>query len=186
VTDFQRALLELAYANYPGTFLTTVRSMLPETKNARIYAMCAVYILQSEQEAKELSFLEEKTKARLLEDPHNPILEQLHFQVKSHHSGFKSNDLHNLFNKDFLPGNVLMFSFQRKNRNYPGLVIVRDAAGNFIEARWSFIFCPATCKKLFWFAGLFNKLAIHQKGFSGWMGLILLPVVLSALQQISS
>jgi len=34
--------------------------------------------------------------------------------------------------KSYLPGKVLLFSFQRKNRNYPGIVMLRDRNGNFI------------------------------------------------------
>jgi hypothetical protein len=46
---------------------------------------------------------------------------------------FKQVNLEYLLHKNYLPGHVLLFSFQRKNRNYPGLVLVRDAAGNFMK-----------------------------------------------------
>jgi hypothetical protein len=35
-------------------------------------------------------------------------------------------------NKTFLPNNVVLFSFQRKNRDYPGMVVIRDTNGNFV------------------------------------------------------
>ncbi|MEO7800797.1 MAG: hypothetical protein ABIR81_02295, partial [Ginsengibacter sp.] len=38
-----------------------------------------------------------------------------------------------LLNKQFLPGQIVMYSFQRKNRDYPGVVIVRNAAGQFVR-----------------------------------------------------
>lgn len=38
-----------------------------------------------------------------------------------------------LFDKRFLSGNVVLYSIQRKNRNFPGIVIVRDTAGKFIK-----------------------------------------------------
>jgi hypothetical protein len=40
--------------------------------------------------------------------------------------------LKDFFNKNYLAGQTLVFSLQRKNRNYPGIVIVRDSMGNFI------------------------------------------------------
>jgi hypothetical protein len=122
--------------------------LLLETKDSKIFAMCAVYILHSQQGVKELSFLQEKTKAKLVEDPNNPILEQLLFHIKSYHQEFKTIKLHSLFSKDFLPGNVLMFSLQRKNRNYPGLVIIRDAAGNFIKEDGQLFFVPQLARSL--------------------------------------
>jgi hypothetical protein len=40
--------------------------------------------------------------------------------------------LSEILSKNFLPNQIVMFSFQRKNRDYPGMVLIRNAAGNFI------------------------------------------------------
>jgi len=40
--------------------------------------------------------------------------------------------LKEVLNKNFLPGQIVMYSFQRKDRDYPGLVLIRNAEGNFI------------------------------------------------------
>jgi hypothetical protein len=46
---------------------------------------------------------------------------------------FSTQDaLKEIFSKNFLPGQEVMYSIQRKNRDYPGMVIIRNAAGNFI------------------------------------------------------
>ena len=37
-----------------------------------------------------------------------------------------------MFEKDFLNGNTVMYSIQRKDRNYAGIVLIRDKNGNFI------------------------------------------------------
>lgn len=37
-----------------------------------------------------------------------------------------------IFSKNFLPNQVVMFSIQRKNRDYPGMVILRKADGSFV------------------------------------------------------
>ncbi|MEO7768215.1 MAG: hypothetical protein ABIS01_12340, partial [Ferruginibacter sp.] len=34
---------------------------------------------------------------------------------------------------DFLHNHTILFSFQRKNRNYPGLALIRDSTGSFIK-----------------------------------------------------
>jgi hypothetical protein len=41
--------------------------------------------------------------------------------------------LADLLNKSFLQNEIVMFSFQRRNRNYPGLAMVRGKDGNFIK-----------------------------------------------------
>jgi hypothetical protein len=130
---FQRALLELLYGNYPGKFYQPVKLLLMQTGNAKIFAMCAVYILNSDHAAADVNFLSVKTKQLLALQPDHPILQQLLYQVENFNLPFKSVSLEGLLKKDYLPGHVLVFSFQRKNRNYPGIVMVRDAQGNFIK-----------------------------------------------------
>jgi hypothetical protein len=41
---------------------------------------------------------------------------------------------------NFLPGHTILYSFQRKNRNYPGLAMIRDSSGNFIQDDYGNIF----------------------------------------------
>jgi hypothetical protein len=42
--------------------------------------------------------------------------------------------------KDYLPGQVLLVSFQRKNRDFPGIVLVRDSSGRFMKDSTGIIF----------------------------------------------
>jgi hypothetical protein len=42
-------------------------------------------------------------------------------------------NISDLFSSDFLKGNTAVYSIQRKNRNYTGIVLVRDKQGNFIK-----------------------------------------------------
>jgi len=131
--SFQRSLLELGYANYPGIFFTQVRGLLPVTADAKIFAMCAVYILKSEHAADELGFLKEMNSQKLSADKGNAILEQLQYQIDNYGKDVNTPSIHTFLQKNYLPGNVLLFSFQRKNRDFPGLVMVRDESGNFIK-----------------------------------------------------
>jgi hypothetical protein len=41
--------------------------------------------------------------------------------------------LKEVLNKSFLPHQIVMYSFQRKNRDYPGMVLIRNAEGNFVK-----------------------------------------------------
>ncbi len=131
--NFQRATLELLYGNYPGKYYQQVKLLLMQTSNAKIFAMCAVYILNSSRAAEDVNFLAVKTKQQLVNDPDNPILQQLLYQVEQFAKPAPAFAIDALLQKNYLPGHVVIFSFQRKNRNYPGLVMVRDAQGNFIK-----------------------------------------------------
>jgi hypothetical protein len=131
--NFQRAALELLYGNYPGKYYTAVKLLLMQTNSAKIFAMCAVYILNSDHADEDVNFLTVKAKQQLALQPGNPILEQLLYQLEHFKKPVKPLSFGALLKRDFLPGKVLVFSFQRNNRNYPGLVMVRDARGNFIK-----------------------------------------------------
>ncbi len=131
--NFQRAALELLYSNYAGKYYQPVKLLLMQTGNAKIFAMCAAYILNSQYAAADVNFLSVKTKQQLALQPDNPILQQLLYQVEDFNKPITTPDINGFLKKSYLPGHVLVFSFQRKNRNYPGIVMVRDAHGNFIK-----------------------------------------------------
>jgi hypothetical protein len=129
---FQRAALELLYCNYPGKYYDPVKFLLMQTSNPKIFAMCAVYILNSPKAADDINFLAVKTKQQLVAAPENPILQQLLHQLENFQKPFTKPGIESLLSKNYLKGHTIVYSFQRKNRDYPGLVMVRDARGDFI------------------------------------------------------
>lgn len=129
---FQRATLELLHANYPGKYYTAVKLLLMQTNDPKIFAMCAVYILTTDHASTDISFLQVKTQQLRETYPNNAILHQLQNQLLQYNKPFIKPAIELLLAKNYLPGQVVVFSFQRKNRNYPGLVMVRDVNGNFI------------------------------------------------------
>ena len=130
---FQRSLLELAYTNYPDKFYRDVKLLMMQTDDPKIFAMCAAYILKSSKGLEDANFLSVTTKQRLKLAPDNPILQQLLYHIDHFKSSPPFPEIHGFLKKDYLAGNVLMISFQRKNRDYPGLVMVRARDGNFIR-----------------------------------------------------
>jgi hypothetical protein len=132
-TDFQRAILEMIYSIYKNEFYTQVKILLLQTNDAKIFAMCASYILQSNHGTEDANFLSIKTKQQIQKDADNPILQQLLYQLDNYGKALQVPGINAFFQKNYLPGQVLVFSFQRKNRDYPGLVMVRDKDGNFIK-----------------------------------------------------
>ncbi|MEP6712528.1 MAG: hypothetical protein ABJA37_08940, partial [Ferruginibacter sp.] len=139
--SFQRALLELNYGNYKNEFYQQVKFLLLQTENSKIFAMCAAYILQSSHGKEDANFLSVKTKQQIQKDNNNPILLQLLYQLDNYGKMVQVPDLKALLQKNYLPGQVLLFSFQRKNRDYPGIVMVRDRNGNFIKDSTGEYFC---------------------------------------------
>ncbi|MEO5891037.1 MAG: hypothetical protein ABIQ31_12330 [Ferruginibacter sp.] len=131
--DFQRALLELAYASFRGRFTKQVTALLNNTKEAKIFAMGAEYLLLNNSLAAAGINLENKKKQLVKSEKDEAIVGQLLYSVQ-HRPGPTKNVLFAaITNRGFLKNRTILYSFQRKNRNFPGLALIRDSAGNFIK-----------------------------------------------------
>lgn len=137
--NFQQALLEMLYAGRQTQFVKPVTQLLMNTTNAKIFAICAEYLLLADTSKKTIAMVSGAgiNKMQSLTDDKEKVIMAEFFRhldkvVKKQPYPDKQL-LKPLFNKHYLSGKVVVYSLQRKNRNYPGLVIVRDTAGNFLK-----------------------------------------------------
>ncbi|MEO6707688.1 MAG: hypothetical protein ABIN04_17760, partial [Ginsengibacter sp.] len=134
--SFQRALLEVAYTNYSGHFLAQTQSLLNQTSDPKIFAMCSEYLLQHKKDPA----LKKNISQKLFEKFGNsvythPILYMLYHRLEAPKPNTVPSIkevLNGILDKNFLPGQIVMYSFQRQNRDYAGMVLIRNAKGNFI------------------------------------------------------
>jgi hypothetical protein len=133
--SFQRALLELAFTNYPGKFFIQTRDLLNKTSDPKIFAMCAEYLIQENKDDSLKNILSKKLIERFSDTAYkNPLLFMLQTRLASNPINRYSTHevLKEIVSKNFLPNQIVMYSFQRKNRDYPGMVLIRNANGNFV------------------------------------------------------
>jgi hypothetical protein len=128
--EFQRGLLELIYGMYPQTFHREVEALLEQTDHSKVFAMAAHYLLLQPRAGMRETLMERVT-ARMRSLQGNPWLEQLLYHLRD--EPVRIPDASSFLQRDYLPGQVLVISIQRKNRDYPGLAIVRNRAGEFIK-----------------------------------------------------
>jgi hypothetical protein len=99
--------------------------------------MCAEYLLQQKNDQLIVNTIKESLDTKFAEQGIlNPVLYmlQVHISEQKKNGTFLSKNLfEKLFSNKFLPGETVMYSIQRKNRDYPGLVIIRQKNGNFIS-----------------------------------------------------
>jgi hypothetical protein len=139
--EFQRALMELVYTNYTNEFKSNVNNLFLNTTNAKVFAMCAEYLLRADKSRANIDkigtvvykkdpgeFDNEEMASNIQYELLWPIMQLA--EKESDKVKLKPADL---LNKNFLKNNIVVYSIQRKNRNYPGLVMVRDKDGNFIR-----------------------------------------------------
>jgi hypothetical protein len=133
--DFQRALLGMSFAMYPAAFSKEIIALMNAVISDRVFAMSAEYIAAAQPAA--IQGLKTKTAQRRLNDDENAILKILSYRL-DHYAGKNIlPPVKEMLHQSFFKNAVVVYSFQRKNRNYPGIAILRDTAGNFVKALYT-------------------------------------------------
>jgi hypothetical protein len=142
--SFQQALLNLAYTNYADEFEQPVTDLLNETKDTKTFALCAEYLLQNDPSEKTREWLAHQLEIHneldTLTKNDSSIAYMLGLRLQQQNKINIRSLLPQLLSDKFLPQNIVVFSFQRKNRDYPGITIVRDKDGNFLKDEYGDIF----------------------------------------------
>ena len=133
-TAFQRSILQLVYSLYPKEFVTPVLAMVKLTNDPKLFAMCSEYLFLNNQAATYKPILLKRMEE--MQQQAGAATEIPFFTVllnKLSGTAPKRPPVADLLKPDFLPGEMVVYSFQRKNRNYPGLVMVRGRDGKMIR-----------------------------------------------------
>ena len=128
---YKRALLELVFTNYPFEFTKEVTQLMYKAENDKIFAMCAEYLLKAKPELKSAVAGILLKKLTLNKDA--AILTELNCRMNDVSGKNRLPDVKTLLHHPFFENATAVYSFQRSNRNYPGLVVVKDSAGNFVK-----------------------------------------------------
>ena len=145
-TDFQRSLLEMLYAGQRIGYTKSINYLLTHTNDVKVFSAAAAYLLMADTTYKNRNFLQiiiDKNKKICLNFADSALIPALENDIKLARKKQNYPDeqmLKSLFNKTYLQGNVVVYSLQRKDRNYPGLTIVKDTAGNFMLDSTSTLF----------------------------------------------
>ena len=155
--------MELAYANYPANFIAQTNDLLDKTSDSKIFSLCAEYILRLDHDISKCRQLEQLTKNKFESSYEQDSIVSLLLMRLSEflHPApplINSKFFTDIFSKNFLPGQIIMYSFQRKNRDYPGLVIIRNKQGSFIRDSNGLVFnLPQLARSIYESAFLFKQ-----------------------------
>ena len=131
--SYQRALLELIFSSYPNQFVRQVSTLLNNCDDAKVFAMAVAYRIQNNLPPFVDSKMENKISQLIKNKKDEAIVKQLLYGINAPTSQQKKLPISDIISPRFLKKQTVLFSFQRKNRNYPGLALIRDTAGNFIK-----------------------------------------------------
>ncbi|MDQ2863788.1 MAG: hypothetical protein M3R50_09120 [Bacteroidota bacterium] len=142
--DFQKRLLELVYSNYPGTFALQAEKLMGITTDPNVFALCAEYLFQQKKDSTFINSITQLINKKFGDQGIiDPVLYMLQVHISetvSRGTFLSKKSLEKLFSKRFLPAQTVMYSIQRKNRDYPGILVVRNRDGNFITDSSGIIF----------------------------------------------
>lgn len=123
----QRNLMELVYGLYPTQFETAAARMLSTTTHPKVFAQAAAYLHR----------LNPKWVPRILQQMNGrfagaaDLMDALKFYLNQPAAQTPIPDLDSLFRHQQVHGFKVVYSFQRQNRDYPGLAVVQQPDGCF-------------------------------------------------------
>ncbi|HET9056516.1 MAG TPA: hypothetical protein VFN30_06695 [Chitinophagaceae bacterium] len=128
----RQALLEATYAVYPTQFQSAIKKLALKEKDPRLFAMEILYLQRSNPTQNK--YLQNLLKKRFKDYYKNDLLvETRNWLQKKLMPGNKLPSLIALFRHQQKHGYKIIYSFQRWNRDYPGLAIVQNADGSFAK-----------------------------------------------------
>ena len=133
--EFQRSLLELCYVNFPLQFKAEVYHFFINTTAAKNFAIALEYLYQSDKNNLVNLLFASSTKGATIDSSKKSkaILNAIATRFNSSPDKNFNTKIKALFTHDYLLSNTVVYSIQRKNRNYLGIVVVKDKDGNFIK-----------------------------------------------------
>jgi len=130
---FVRGIIEAAYTLYPKEFEKEVATLLRETTNEKNFAMCAVYLTRISKDYNTLISM--SMPGRFSNWATHPILRTLYFYISKDYKQILKDrpPLKDLIQNPFWKERPVIFSFQRENRDYPGLAVIKNEKGEFVK-----------------------------------------------------
>jgi hypothetical protein len=127
--DTRRALLEAVYAVAPERYRREEAGLLEKEWDPHLFALCAVYLYRADSSVGAADALKIKLAERFPGYDTVPVLHELVGWLGYHPP--EVPDMGELLG--WARGIKMIYSFQRRDRDYPGLAIVQNADGRFVR-----------------------------------------------------
>lgn len=130
---FQRALMEVIYTLYQSEFVDEIKSLLPKINNSKIFAMCIHYLKEAE-DIEHLKRYTEIFESKFMRPEEDPIIKMLNYDLNTEfRHKLNTPPLIDLLKINFGSDKIVIYSFQRLNRDYQGLVVIKKPDGKFLR-----------------------------------------------------
>jgi hypothetical protein len=133
--DTKRALLEAVYAVAPSRYTSPMRSVLERETDPRLFSICALYLYRDEPTTDNGNSLKIRMVEKFPGYDTVAVLGELENYLSYHAAYIRGQmpDIKELFRYQRITGQKVIYSFQRWDRDYPGLAIVQNGDGSFVR-----------------------------------------------------
>ena len=131
----KRALLEAVYATYPVEYKLQIQQLITKETHPKLFSMQALYLYRINKSAANIQYLLQTISSRFLSDTSLPILKTLANYLQNHTAQTKqaTPNIVSLFKYQKNTTQKTIYSFQRWNRDYPGIAVIQNADGHFLR-----------------------------------------------------
>ena len=134
-TSTKRAFLEAVYGTYPGEYKKEIEQLIAKETNPKLFAMQAIYLFRTDNSLANSIRLRENMIGKFPQYKELALLNELDKYLQNHITTVlqQTPSLLSLFQYQKTTGQKMIYSFQRWNRDYPGLALVQNADGSFAK-----------------------------------------------------
>jgi hypothetical protein len=145
---FQRSFFEMAYSSYPTEFINAAFSILNQTSDANLFVLCAEYLLQSSNSMNTRKLIMAAYEARRSKPGFVLTCKLLVEKLQEAEQSIPP--IRDLLTQKFYNNPVVVYSLQRKNRDYPGILVIRTPEGKFLRnANGSLFYLPQLARSVY-------------------------------------
>ena len=134
-SNTKRALLESVYGLYPERFAGDMQKILAAETDPALFAVAALYTHRMDASVASVNALKIKMVETFPGYDTFAVLVELEKYLDGfrHRPALSSSDIADLFRHQARLQKKIIYSFQRHNRDYPGMAIVQKADGRFMR-----------------------------------------------------
>jgi len=134
--DVKKSFLVALYAASPNAFKEKVQDILDKENDPLLFSICAAYLFRFDSSVNNANLIKIKMTEQFPSYDSLTILNELEKYLSYHNAFLKQvrPDLSELFRYQKTTGQKVIYSFQRYNRDYPGLAVVQNADGSFVKS----------------------------------------------------
>lgn len=129
----QRVALEVSYTLYPGEIIELIKKVHSETHDPISFAISTKY-LQDKNDLYSNQHFQNEIKNRFKNFKKTIILKKLYEDLENKNSKIENiPNLKNILFHRFQSNKTIFYSFHRKDRNFPGITIIKAPDGKFVR-----------------------------------------------------